>query len=98
LARWSPHASKPVTHACALKKTRFPRSTGVRCSRARCSLIEKSDRVPVLLHRLERAHPSRSSCNVAWRTSPPHPPHPSSSSPQHPATAPVTSASSPATA
>jgi hypothetical protein len=36
-------------------KTRFPRATGVRGSRARCSLIEKSERVSVFLCRLQRA-------------------------------------------
>jgi hypothetical protein len=38
------------------KKTRLPRSTGVRGSRARCSFIEKRDRVPVFFSRLERAY------------------------------------------
>jgi hypothetical protein len=38
------------------KEIRFPRSTGVRGSRARCSLIEKSDRVPVYFCRLARAY------------------------------------------
>jgi hypothetical protein len=38
------------------KKTRIPQSTGVRGSRARCSLIENSDCVPVLLYNLERAY------------------------------------------
>jgi hypothetical protein len=38
------------------KKSRFSRSTGVRASRARCSLIEKSDRIPVFFYRLERAY------------------------------------------
>jgi hypothetical protein len=38
------------------KKTRFPRSTGVQGSRARCSLMERSHRVPVFFHRLERAY------------------------------------------
>jgi hypothetical protein len=50
-------ANKPIP--CE-KKTRFPRSTGVRCSRARCSLIEKSDRNPVFFYRLEWAY--RSGC------------------------------------
>jgi hypothetical protein len=36
------------------KKNRCPRSTGVRAARARCSLIEKGDRVPVFFYRLER--------------------------------------------
>jgi hypothetical protein len=47
------HSHKPVPGE---KKTRFPRSTGVRGSRARCSLIEKSVRVPVFFYRLERAY------------------------------------------
>jgi hypothetical protein len=37
------------------KKTRLSRSTGVRGSRARCSLIDKSDRIKVFFYRLERA-------------------------------------------
>jgi hypothetical protein len=47
------------------KKTQFPRSTGVRApdavrgSRARCSLIENSDRAPVLIYLLERAYTDR---------------------------------------
>jgi hypothetical protein len=47
-ARYKPDLGK--------NKTRFPRSTGVRGSRARCSLIEKSDGIPVFFCRLERAY------------------------------------------
>jgi hypothetical protein len=46
-----PAAGDTISPFQAKKKTQFPRSAGVRGSRARCSLIEKSDRVSVFFHR-----------------------------------------------
>jgi hypothetical protein len=64
----SPDSHKPVPGET---KTRFPRSTGVRCSRARCSLVEQSNCVPVFFYRLERA------CTAPTSTGP-HPSFPPS--------------------
>jgi hypothetical protein len=65
-------AHKPIP---GRKEVSFPRSTCVRRSRARCSLIGKSDRVPVFFFLLERAYSALLGLPFFFKNQPKQAPH-----------------------